>query len=159
MDIIVQYIHFEDPNLRYAALVIALCPIIWNILARLEFYTHILTKIAFGNRYIGCYLLATWIFFFSLYRDYLFSQAILTQPKLPFFEERQEIFKYAGYSLICLGGILVLSSMYQLGITGTYLGDYFGILMDNMVVSFPFNIVNNPMYDGATLCFLGQSLV
>ena len=32
--------------------------------------------------------------------------------------------------------------MYALGVTGTYLGDYFGILMDEPVTSFPFNVSN-----------------
>jgi methylene-fatty-acyl-phospholipid synthase len=45
-----------------------------------------------------------------------------------------------------------------LGVTGTYLGDYFGILMDKMVTGFPFNVMDNPMYNGSTMCFLGHSL-
>lgn len=48
--------------------------------------------------------------------------------------------------------------MYQLGIVGTYLGDHFGFLFDERIVSFPFNYVDNPMYDGSTLCFLGTAL-
>ena len=58
-----------------------------------------------------------------------------------------------------MGNILVLSSMWALGITGTYLGDYFGILMDHRVTSFPFNITNAPMYYGSTLSFLGTALL
>ena len=30
--------------------------------------------------------------------------------------------------------------------------------MDHRVEGFPFNIVENPMYDGSTLCFLATSL-
>lgn len=56
------------------------------------------------------------------------------------------------------GNILVLSSMYALGVTGTYLGDYFGILMDDRVTGFPFNITDNPMYYGSFLSFLGTAL-
>lgn len=37
------------------------------------------------------------------------------------------------------------------------LGDYFGILMDERVTSFPFNIIDNPMYVGSTLSFFGTS--
>ncbi|KAG8940287.1 Phosphatidyl-N-methylethanolamine N-methyltransferase [Tulasnella sp. 424] len=37
--------------------------------------------------------------------------------------------------------LLVLTPTHALGITGTYLGDYFGILMDHRVEGFPFNIV------------------
>jgi phosphatidylethanolamine/phosphatidyl-N-methylethanolamine N-methyltransferase len=52
----------------------------------------------------------------------------------------------------------VLSSMYALGIEGTYLGDYFGILMDEMVTGFPFNVTSAPMYYGSTLSFLGGAI-
>lgn len=56
------------------------------------------------------------------------------------------------------GSILVLSSMYKLGVVGTYLGDHFGILMDSRITSFPFNVVEHPMYYGSTLCFLSIAL-
>lgn len=48
--------------------------------------------------------------------------------------------------------------MWALGLTGTYLGDYFGILMDAPVTSFPFNITDAPMYHGSTLSFLATAL-
>ena len=52
----------------------------------------------------------------------------------------------------------MLSSMWALGVTGTYLGDYFGILMDEIVTGFPFNVSSSPMYHGSTLSFLGTAL-
>ena len=57
-----------------------------------------------------------------------------------------------------MGQVLVLTSMWALGVTGTYLGDYFGILMDSKVEGFPFNVSGSPMYLGSTLCFLGMAL-
>jgi len=45
-----------------------------------------------------------------------------------------------------------------LGITGTYLGDYFGILMKERITGFPFNVTDDPMYNGGTLLFLGYAL-
>jgi len=48
--------------------------------------------------------------------------------------------------------------MYVLGVTGTYLGDYFGILMDERITSFPFNVLNNPMYYGSSMIFLSTAL-
>jgi len=48
--------------------------------------------------------------------------------------------------------------MWALGVTGTYLGDYFGILMDHIVTGFPFNVTGSPMYWGSTMSFLGTSL-
>jgi phosphatidylethanolamine/phosphatidyl-N-methylethanolamine N-methyltransferase len=37
------------------------------------------------------------------------------------------------------------------------LGDYFGILLDERVTSFPFNILSNPMYIGSAMSFFGTS--
>jgi len=54
--------------------------------------------------------------------------------------------------------VLVLTSMYALGVTGTYLGDYFGILMDAPVTTFPFNVSAAPMYHGSTLSFLATAI-
>ena len=53
----------------------------------------------------------------------------------------------------------MLSSMWALGVTGTYLGDYFGILMDHIVTSFPFNFTDAPMYYGSTMSFLGTAIL
>lgn len=49
--------------------------------------------------------------------------------------------------------------MWALGVTGTYLGDYFGILMDEKVTSFPFNVTDAPMYWGSTASFLGTAIL
>jgi len=61
--------------------------------------------------------------------------------------------------LVMAGMVFVLSSFYRLGITGTFLGDYFGILMKEKVTGFPFIVLENPMYMGSTLAFLGRSLL
>jgi phosphatidylethanolamine N-methyltransferase len=60
--------------------------------------------------------------------------------------------------LFLSGNTLVLTSMWALGVTGTYLGDYFGILMDHMVTGFPFNVSASPMYVGSTLSFIATAL-
>ena len=65
----------------------------------------------------------------------------------------------AAYALIASGNVLVLSSMWALGITGTYLGDYFGILMDHRVTTFPFNVTDAPMYYGSALSFFGTAVL
>lgn len=61
-------------------------------------------------------------------------------------------------ALFGTGQLLVITSTWALGITGTFLGDYFGILMDSRVEGFPFNVVENPMYTGSTLCFAAGAL-
>ncbi|XP_073414606.1 phosphatidylethanolamine N-methyltransferase isoform X6 [Dendrobates tinctorius] len=40
-----------------------------------------------------------------------------------------------------------------------YRGDYFGILMEEKVTGFPFNIMENPMYWGSTANYLGLALM
>lgn len=61
-------------------------------------------------------------------------------------------------TLVVLGQIFVVSSTWALGVTGTFLGDYFGILMDHRVEGFPFNVLRDPMYVGSTMCFAGAAL-
>lgn len=60
--------------------------------------------------------------------------------------------------MFAIGQIFVLTSTYALGITGTFLGDYFGILMNHRVEGFPFNVLSDPMYVGSTLCFAATAL-
>jgi len=52
-----------------------------------------------------------------------------------------------------------VSSFYALGVTGTFLGDYVGILMDKPATGFPFNVLNDPMYVGSTLNFIASALL
>jgi len=83
-------------------------------------------------------------------------RALQDQPKMDILDS--PLFKILASFLTIGGSILVSSSMYALGVTGTYLGDYFGILMDEMVTGFPFNTCSNPMYYGSTMVFAGSSL-
>lgn len=85
-----------------------------------------------------------------------FERALRDQPTLPILPP--PLNTYVPAALLITGQVLVLSSTWALGITGTFLGDYFGILMDKRVEGFPFNVVDNPMYIGSTLCFIAGSL-
>lgn len=86
-----------------------------------------------------------------------YHKALTSQPSHPIL--LLPIFKTLGYTLVASGQLFVLTSIYALGLTGTYLGDYFGILMSHRVTSFPFNVLRDPMYVGSTMCFLGMALV
>lgn len=144
------------PLLKFALITILFNPIFWNIVARLEHKTHFLTKIA-GGPYRGCYILAATIFSLGIFRDHVYHQALLEQPTFqPLLNS--EVVRIAAIASFGVGNVLVLSSMWALGVTGTYLGDYFGILMKERVTCFPFNVNDNPMYNGSTLCFLGTAL-
>lgn len=148
-------IDFTDKYFKYSIFFVIFNPIFWNIVARLEYNYHLLTRLTKSSRN-GCYLLAIIIFSLGLIRDYMFNKA-LTQQVAVIFLVNEGV---KCFSILCfaVGQLLVLTSMYQLGITGTYLGDYFGILMKERVTGFPFNVSNNPMYQGSTLSFLATSL-
>lgn len=94
------------------------------------------------------------IFSIGIIRDHLYKAALESQPtQIGLLHQ-----PIASYALLAVGNTLVLSSMWALGLTGTYLGDYFGILMDAPVTGFPFNVTSAPMYWGSTMSFLGVAL-
>lgn len=128
-----------------------------SIVARREYRTRFLTKAFGGNAQTACYALAATIFSLGLTRDFLYERALRQQPSHPLLET--DLAKYLGYGLIACGNVLVVTSTWALGITGTFLGDYFGILMDDMVTGFPFNVCDAPMYYGSTMSFLGSALL
>lgn len=66
--------------------------------------------------------------------------------------------KVAAVALFVAGQTFVLTSMWALGLVGTYLGDYCGILMKERVTCFPFNVLEDPMYVGSAMAFLGIAL-
>ncbi|CAD2213561.1 Phospholipid methyltransferase, putative [Angomonas deanei] len=148
------------PSIGIAALGISGLPTAWNIVARNEYRRHTIEKTVKSKK-VGAYLLAAAIFVGSGVRDYLFKRAVDLNKDVTLTSNTtaQHTLTYTGYGLLAFGSVLVVSSFLRLGITGTYLGDYFGILMDEMVTAFPFSHFENPMYLGATLNFLGTSLV
>ncbi|KAF8927895.1 phospholipid methyltransferase [Dissophora ornata] len=131
-------------------------PTFWNIVARKEYRSKFITRIFNGNGLYGCYALAATIFTLGLIRDGLFKHAIDNQPQVECMNTLP--IQTLAWILFIVGNAFVLSSMWVLGVTGTYLGDYFGILMDERVTSFPFNVNDNPMYNGTVMIFLGTAL-
>lgn len=105
----------------------------------------------------ACYGLAATIFSLGIVRDWLYKTAISEQPTHPLMQTVYA--QAAAYTLLVCGNVLVISSTWALGITGTFLGDYFGILMEDMVTGFPFNVTGAPMYWGSTMSFLGTALL
>lgn len=145
---------FETKVVKSAQM-IAFNPLLWNAVAQLEFRYKPLTRLT-GSKFRGCYLLAISIFSLGILRDWLYERALSSQPEAPLLASAGV--KAAGIGLFATGNILVLSSMLALGITGTYMGDYFGILKNEKLTSFPFNVCDNPMYVGSFLSFLGTAL-
>lgn len=150
------YVNPWDPRLVVAVLTIAFNPLFWNVVARWEQKTHQLSR-AFGSPYLACYSLGGVILLLNVLRSHCFTQAMLSQPRM---ESLNEPAAWC-LGLLLLGGgtLLVLSSFFALGFTGTFLGDYFGILKEARVTTFPFNIVDNPMYWGSTANYLGWAVL
>ena len=95
--------------------------IAWNIAAQAEARKHVLTKLFGGRRYTACYALAATIFLLGLNRDALYQQALRHQPVSESLQYAEV--KILAAVLFAIGSTLVLTSMWQLGITGTFLGD------------------------------------
>ncbi|ORZ06932.1 phospholipid methyltransferase-domain-containing protein [Absidia repens] len=156
MHSVTEYFDFSQPSFYFALANILFNPIFWNIAARAEYQSHILTKLAGGHAFRGCAVLALSIFSLGILRDYLYKSALEFQPIYPLLQH--DAVKAVAVVLFLTGNVLVLSSMWALGFTGTYLGDYFGILMDARVTGFPFNVCEDPMYTGSTFSFLATAL-
>lgn len=154
--IVIPYVNECEPTLGMAVVTIIMAPLIWNCLARLEYFTSFLSKVFLGRR-SGCLVLGAWIFSFSIYRDAVVHAAIRRQPTLDVLDS--PIWHAVGVICGIVGAVFVLSSYYRLGFFGTYLGDYFGILMSERVTGFPFNITDHPMYDGSSLLFTAMAIM
>ncbi|CDO75243.1 hypothetical protein BN946_scf184633.g2 [Trametes cinnabarina] len=149
-------IDFSKPSLHACIAAIAFNPTAWNIVARNEYRNKTVTRIFGGNARYGCYFLALCIFSAGIVRDSLYHRALLEQPKLKLLPEPLDTLLPA--ALFILGQTFVITSTWALGITGTFLGDYFGILMDHRVEGFPFNVLRDPMYVGSTMSFAATAL-
>ncbi|KAF5370412.1 hypothetical protein D9757_013138 [Collybiopsis confluens] len=155
MDSSSQLIPFDTskPALWFLLALITFNPTAWNIIARNEYRNHTLTRLFGGNPRLACYFLASMIFSFGMLRDCLYRYALLQQPYgllLP-----QPWNTLVGFALIVSGQVLAMSAYYQLGVTGTSMGDYFGLLKDSRVEGFPFSVLRDPMYVGSTISFVG----
>ncbi|KAG0303638.1 Phosphatidyl-N-methylethanolamine N-methyltransferase [Dissophora globulifera] len=149
-------VDWSDNRIWFSVASIIFNPTFWNIVARREYHTRFITNIFKGNRFYSCYTLAATIFTLGLIRDAIFKIAIDHQPKA----ECMSMLPIQAFGVLAfiVGNVFVLSSMWVLGVTGTYLGDYCGILMDERVTSFPFNVNDNPMYNGTVMVFLGTAI-
>ncbi|KAM7067884.1 phosphatidylethanolamine N-methyltransferase isoform 2-T2 [Molossus nigricans] len=145
-----------EPCFVAAVLTIIFNPLFWNVVARWEHKTRKLSR-ALGSPYLGCYALGGVILLLNVLRSHCFTQAMLNQPTTDSLQDPSA--RWLGLALLGVGSLLVLSSFFALGFTGTFLGDYFGILKEARVTSFPFNILDNPMYWGSTANYLGWAIM
>ncbi|XP_044289667.1 phosphatidylethanolamine N-methyltransferase isoform X3 [Varanus komodoensis] len=156
MSPLLDYVDVTDSRFVAALLCIAFNPLFWNLVGRWEHKTRSLTHV-FRSPYMACYCLGAVIVTLNFLRSHCFTEAIKRQPKLTFLDC---LFGYyTSLAIMVVGTVFVTSSFLALGFVGTFLGDYFGILKEAKVTSFPFNILDNPMYWGSTTIYLGWSIM
>ncbi|XP_029694482.1 phosphatidylethanolamine N-methyltransferase isoform X3 [Takifugu rubripes] len=156
MEEFLRHINFYDTSFCVALIAIIFNPFFWNLVARWEHRTRRLSGL-FGSPFLACYCLGFIIILLNVLRSHSMTVAMKAQPRWEAMD-RMDVF-YVGTALIIVGTVLVVSSFLALGFTGTFLGDYFGILLDEKVTVFPFNIMENPMYWGSTANYLGLALM
>ncbi|XP_060116919.1 phosphatidylethanolamine N-methyltransferase isoform X2 [Heteronotia binoei] len=156
MAFLLSYVDVTDSIFGVTVFFIAFNPLFWNLVARWEHKTRALTR-TFRSPYTACYSLAAVILLLNVLRSHCFTEAMKSQPKLDALDSLPAY--YAGAGLVAVGVVFVLSSFLALGFVGTFLGDYFGILMEAKVTCFPFSILDNPMYWGSTAIYLGWALM
>lgn len=149
-------IDFQETTFCVAVAAIIFNPLFWNLVARWEHRTRTLSRLC-GSPYVACYCLGFVILLLNVCRSHSVTVAMKAQPRWEALE-RTELY-CTGVALMVVGTVLVVSSFLALGFTGTFLGDYFGILMDEKVTGFPFNLIDNPMYWGSTANYLGLALI
>ncbi|KAG6828187.1 hypothetical protein H0H92_008846 [Tricholoma furcatifolium] len=156
---LLSLVDFSKSSLTLSLISIAFNPTAWNIVARNaieEYRNKTITRLFGGNPRAGCYFLAVMIFSFGILRDSLYQRALEDQPRKALLPEPLDTLVPA--TLFIVGQTFVVTSTWALGVTGTFLGDYFGILMDHRVEGFPFNVLRDPMYVGSTMCFVAGAL-
>ncbi|XP_044836012.1 phosphatidylethanolamine N-methyltransferase isoform X4 [Mauremys mutica] len=156
MTLLLGYVQLTDSTFAAAVLCIAFNPLFWNVVARWEHKTRVLSRVC-GSPYTACYCLGAVILLLNFIRSHCFTEAMRSQPKLEGLDCLSVY--YAGLAVLGIGFLFVISSFLALGFIGTFLGDYFGILKEEKVTSFPFNVMDNPMYWGSTACYLGWSIM
>ncbi|KAJ7067180.1 phospholipid methyltransferase-domain-containing protein [Mycena amicta] len=150
-------VDFDQTSLLVSIASITFNPIAWNIVAQNEYRNKTITRMFGGNARYGCYFLAVLIFSFGMIRDSLYHKALLDQPPSPGMLPAP-FDTLVPAALFLTGQLFVLTSTWALGVTGTFLGDYFGILMEHRVEGFPFNVLRDPMYVGSTMSFAATAL-
>nr|XP_060642797.1 phosphatidylethanolamine N-methyltransferase isoform X2 [Anolis sagrei ordinatus] len=156
MTLLFNSVDLTDSSFVSAVLCIAFNPLFWNLMARWEHRTRSLTRL-FRSPYVACYCLGATILLLNFLRSHCFTEAMKSQPKLEVLDCL--LGYYVGVAFAAVGSLFVISSFLALGFFGTFLGDYFGILMEAKVTGFPFSVLDNPMYWGSTIVYLGWSMM
>lgn len=151
-----QFVDVSKPSFALAIIATILPPLVWNIIGPLEYYTHAISSIV-RKPIIGVYLSAIIVATLSVFRSAMFTIAMREQPQ---WNELNDPVIHAVFGVIFVMGLtFFIGAYYRLQITGTYLGDYFGILREERITSFPFSVLDNPMYDGSSIFHFAEAVL
>ena len=153
-----KYIEIYDWEIIVTIIMIIICPTTWNFVARWEFHTKFFSKLVGDNR-LAADIFAHILIEMGILRNYLYLRVVRSQPHYPLDGSYELTFLLVGYSLNVVGFLLNWFAFYRLGIHGIYYADYFGILFEEKVTAFPYNVLNNPLYVGSTLLFVGNAII
>jgi phosphatidylethanolamine N-methyltransferase len=134
------------------AFMIIICPITWNLVARYEFHTKFFSKLVGDNR-LAADIFAHVLIEMGIFRNYIYKRLVKDSPSFDVGDYELVFFIMAALCF-AVGVTLVIMALYRLGIHGIYYADYFGVLMKEKVTDFPYNVTDNPLYQGSTLLFL-----
>ncbi|XP_064394593.1 phosphatidylethanolamine N-methyltransferase-like [Halichondria panicea] len=135
-------------------IVVMLNPLFWNVVSRMEYKTHFISNL-FGGPKKGVTALAIGILSMNYLRTSIFHKTIDSHGACQILQN--DVCNAIGYLFITIGSVFVIASSYRLGFFCSFMGDYFGILLDSRVTGFPFNVVDDPMYVGSGLVYLGMA--
>jgi phosphatidylethanolamine N-methyltransferase len=136
---------------------IFLCPVTWNVVSRLEFYTNIFSRLV-GDKRIAADICAHIYIEMGIFRNFMFYYMVTHHPATAVPEALQLPIKALAAVFFVFGLIVNFGVLYRLGIHGIYYADYFDILCPEKATKWPFSTFDHPLYVGSTLIFLGDAL-
>eukprot|EP00730_Choanoeca_flexa_P012861 TRINITY_DN4692_c0_g1_i1.p1 TRINITY_DN4692_c0_g1~~TRINITY_DN4692_c0_g1_i1.p1 ORF type:complete len:248 (+),score=55.41 TRINITY_DN4692_c0_g1_i1:148-891(+) len=159
-DVLIRTVN--QPSAVWSILITLSSPVFWNLIPR---YGADMLISFFGGRRNGMLVFALYVIVTSMYREVVFVDAIKDDPKKKFsiLEGLDEttvdlLTDKLGWAITAFGLLLSSSAMYRLGIFGTYMGEFFGVMLSEKITTFPFSFVDNPMYIGSSLFHVGLAI-
>jgi methylene-fatty-acyl-phospholipid synthase len=147
-----------DKNVQQVLLYSGFSLIVWGILPHLQHKHKLISSLFSGNKEISADFLAFILIHIGTFRNYAFFEALLSNKRFDY-GEYNIISTIFGVIFLCIGSLFWLTSLWKLGLRGSYFGDHFGFILKKKIESFPFNILENPQYNGSKLFLLGQSII
>ena len=148
-------IDFTQPTFWAALVVAPLSPFVWIALARAEYRSRFVSRF-FESREEACAANMLLILGMNYVRTSVMKLSLETQPVMDFEPEVVLTMRIFCCAATIIGMGLVAFSSLRLGLYGTFLGDYFGILKAAPVTGAPFSWMQHPMYHGSALAYAGM---